>query len=343
MSCSSAARSVGPSARRIAAGHRAARPGRALVRRADDHAVEVGQRMPARRRLAQPRARPVGDGQVLAQQLVGEPRQIGAEPTVLGQRRAQRVDHQVGLLAHGLQQTHRPGKARGIELERIGDGAGDAAHDQVDRHQAFERLQGDAIADHAQVAALHQQQAEVAGQIGVAEEIVVARARRQQGDARVGAIGAPRQRRLHLLEERRQPLRVAGTEDVAGDVGVHHAVGERVADAGRRLDVRVDHAPAAVGAARQVGGEELDVAAGRPQMLAGPQIGRIAEHQLMRNGARSPAGAAVRRGRPASPRTGGRAGSARAPARAIPRARRCSGTRSTRHGCTVLAGSENRS
>ncbi len=274
-----------PHAGRVAAGHGTPWPGRALVRRADDHAVEVGERMPPRRRLAQPRARSVGDDEILAQQFVGKPRQIGAEAAVLGQRRAQRVDHQVGLLAHGLQQPHRPGKARRIQFERIGDGAGDAAHDQVDRHQAFERLQRDAVADHAQVAALHQQQAEVAGKIGMAEEIVVARARREQGNGRVGAIGATRERGLQLLEERRQPLRAAGAEQVAGDVGVHHAVGERVADAGRRLGVRVDHAPAAVGAARQIGREELDVATGRPEMLAWPQVGRIAEHQLMRNGA----------------------------------------------------------
>ena len=167
------------------------------------------------------------------------------------------------MLAHGLQQAHRAGKARGVELERIRHRAGDAAHDQVDRHQAVQRLERDAVAGHAQVAAFDQQQAEIAGEIGMAEEIVVARPRRQQGDGRVGAIGAARQGGLQLLEKRRQPQRLAGTEDVAGDVGVHHAVGERIADAGRRLGVRVDDAPAAVGPARQVGGEELDEAAGR--------------------------------------------------------------------------------
>ena len=117
------------------------------------------------------------------------------------------------------------------------------------------------------------------------EEIVVARARRQQRNARIGPVGAARQRCLQLLEERCQSLRVAGAENIAGDIGVHHAVGERVADAGRRFHVRVDHAPAAVGSARQVCREELYVASRRPQMLAGPQIGGIAEHQLMRNGA----------------------------------------------------------
>ena len=81
-------------------------------------------------------------------------------------------------------------------------------------------------------------------------------------------------------------MRLAGREDVARDVGVHHAVGERVADAGRRLGMRVDHAPAPVGSARDVGGEELDEPARRPQAMAGPQKGRIAEHELMGNGAR---------------------------------------------------------
>ena len=53
---------------------------------------------------------------------------------------------------------------------------------------------------------------------------------------------------------------VARLEQIAGDVRVHDAVGERVADAGRRLGVVVDDAPAAVRLARKVDGIEVQVA-----------------------------------------------------------------------------------
>ena len=53
---------------------------------------------------------------------------------------------------------------------------------------------------------------------------------------------------------------VARLEQVAGDVRVHHAVGERIADAGGRLGMVVDDAPASVGFARQVDGVEVQVA-----------------------------------------------------------------------------------
>ena len=276
----------GAQPRRIDTGDGAARPGRALVRGTDHHVLEIGESVPAALRVAQPPPGPIRHQQLLAQHRLGELRQVGAQAAVLGQRRAGRVDHEVGLLAQCLQQTHRAGEARGVQLQRIRYAARHAAHDQVDRHQAVQRLERDAVAGDAQIAALHQQQAEVAGEIGVAEEVAVARPRRQQGNGGVGAVGAPGQCALQLLEERRQAHGVAGAENVAGNVGVHHAVGDGVADAGRRLRMRVDDAPAPVRAAREVAGEELDVAAGRFDAMAGAQEGGIAEYQLVRDGAR---------------------------------------------------------
>ena len=127
------------------------------------------------------------------------------------------------------------------------------------RFSPSERLEEDAVAGGAQVAALDQQIAEVAGEVGMAEIVVVVRARRQQRDARIAAAGEHRQVGLHALEEGRQAHAVAGFEQVAGDVRMHDAVGERIADAGRRLGVIVDDAPAAVGLARQVDGIEVQV------------------------------------------------------------------------------------
>ena len=116
----------------------------------------------------------------------------------------------------------------------------------------------------------------------MAEEVAVARAGRQQGDGGIDAAGATGERGLQQLEEGRQPHPLAGAEDVAGDVGVHHPVGDGIADAGRGLRVRVDDAPAPVRAARQIGGEELDEASRRTQAMTGPQEGGVAEDELMR-------------------------------------------------------------
>ena len=135
----------------------------------------------------------------------------------------------------------------------------DAAHDEVDALQSLQGLEEHAIAGGAQVAALDQEIAEVAGEVGMAEIVVVVRPRRQQRDAWIAAAGEHREVGLHALEEGRQAHAVAGFEQVAGDVRVHDAVGERIADAGRRLGVVVDDAPAAVGLARQVDGIEVQV------------------------------------------------------------------------------------
>ena len=131
-------------------------------------------------------------------------REVGAEPAVLRHGRAERIAHQIGRLAARLHEAARPTVACGVELERIGLAAVDAAHDEVDALQSFQRLQEDAVARGAQIAALDQQIAEVAGEIGVAEVVVVVRARRQQRDARIAAAGEQRQVGLHALEERRE-------------------------------------------------------------------------------------------------------------------------------------------
>ena len=235
--------------------------------------------------VAQPPPLAILQQQLLAQQRARQLRQIGAQAAVLGDGRPQRIGGEIGMPAHGLKQAHRPGEIR-LKLERVGRRAGDAAHDQVDRHQAVQRLERHAAVGDAQVSALHEQETEVAGEVGMAEEIVVARSGRQQRDGGVRAIGATHQRRSEPLEERRLAQRLAGREDVAGDIRVHHAVGERIADAGGRLGVRVDDAPAPVGGAGDVGGEELDEAVRGLQLVAGPQVRRVGEDELVRDGPR---------------------------------------------------------
>ena len=57
---------------------RATRAARALLRRTDHHAIEAGQHFPAVLGLAEPKARGVRDEQLLAQEMLGDRRQIAA-------------------------------------------------------------------------------------------------------------------------------------------------------------------------------------------------------------------------------------------------------------------------
>ena len=173
--------------------------------------------------------------------------------------------------------------AVGVKLERIAFAAVDAAHDEVDALQTFERLQVYAVAGGTHVAGLDQQVAEVAREIGVAEIVLVMRAGREQGDARIAPAAELRQVRLHALEERGEPERIARLEEIAGEMRVHDAIGERVADARRRLGVVVDDAPVAIHLARNVDGVELHMPGCRLDALAGAQVGGIGEDQRRRN------------------------------------------------------------
>ena len=167
-------------------------PAGALLRRADDHAVEVGHARAARLAASPSHQRGASAMQQIlaAAGCLAESRQIGAEPAVLRDGRAERVAHQIGRLAAGLHAA-RTGRRSASASSSSGSAwrPVDAAHDQVDALQALQRLQEDAVAGRAQVAALDQQIAEIAREIGMAEIVVVVRARGQQRDARVAALG----------------------------------------------------------------------------------------------------------------------------------------------------------
>ena len=198
-------------------------------------------------------------------------RQVGAEAAVLCHRRAERIAHQRRGLAARLHQAGGTAVARAVELERIGLAAVDAADDEIDALQALERLQEQTVAGGAQISTFDQQISEVAREICMAEIVVVVRSGRQQRDARIAASGEHGEVGLHLLEEGGEARAVARLEQVAGDVRVHHAVGERIADAGGRLGMVVDDAPASVGFARQVDGVEVQVARLRHDAVAGAE------------------------------------------------------------------------
>ncbi len=109
------------------------------------------------------------------------------------------------------------------------------------------------------------------------------RARRQQGDARVLTAAARDQGRSQVLEVGRKPDHVALLEQVRREVRMHDPVGKREADAGQRLGVIVDHAPAAFGVAGKIRRVELQTSSLGKNRLARPQECAVGEHELGRD------------------------------------------------------------
>ncbi len=162
-------------------------------------------------------------------------------------------------------------------------GALDAADDEVDRLQPFERLHVDAAADHTQVAAFHELQAEIARKVGVAEVVLVVGPRCEQRDQRIIPLQALHEFGLQPFEVAGEPDRVAGAENVAHKLAVQEPVGEREAGARGRLGVHVDDAPRPARVAHQIGGEEIDEMGCGLGFPASVQEGRIAENKPRRN------------------------------------------------------------
>ena len=109
---------------------------------------------------------------------------------------------------------------------------------------------------HHEVAALDEQEAEIAREIGLLEIGRAPRARRQDADARFAALAARLQAGAQFGEERRQALDVHVAVDGREGLRDDEPVLERVAGAGRRLRAVAEHPPAAVRPAADVGGVE---------------------------------------------------------------------------------------
>ena len=139
--------------------------------------------------------------------------------------------------------------------------------DDVDRLQAFERLDEDAAVAHRQVAAFDQREAQIAREVRMLEVRFVVRPGRQQHDpGLVVRLRRQRHQRVALsAEERRQPLNLAVAERFGQAAQQHDPVLERVAGARRRLRPVGEHPPLAVRRARQVDGVQVqvDIPAGR--------------------------------------------------------------------------------
>jgi len=159
--------------------------------------------------------------------------------------------------AHGLQHA-RHAQARGaVQLQRIDEVRVHAAPDHIGPLQTGDGAHIGLAVAHHQIIALDQQETQVAGQVRLFEIGLAERARRQQADARVRPVRRGRQASAEVGEERRQPLDVHGVVEIGEGAREHHAVLQRVAGAGRGLGAVVEHPPATVRAAPQIGGVKV--------------------------------------------------------------------------------------
>ena len=120
-----------------------------------------------------------------------------------------------------------------------------------------------AVAADGEIVALDQQKAEIARQRGVLEIGFAEGARRQQSDPRLVAVGAGAQAVAERLEERRHALDIHRLVEIGKGARQHQAIFQRIAGARRRLGAVVQHPPAPVGAAADIGGIEMQIAAAR--------------------------------------------------------------------------------
>ncbi len=115
-----------------------------------------------------------------------------------------------------------------------------------------------------EVGALDQDEAEIAGEIGLFVIGLAVGAGRMQADARIGAVGQSGEAGLEFLEEGREAPHVQLAIDVLEGARQVEAAFQRIAQARRRLGAIVQDPPLAVRPAADIGGVKAQIsAAGR--------------------------------------------------------------------------------
>jgi hypothetical protein len=210
----------------------------------------------------------------------GECRQEGEHAARLCHPAAEAVGEHDLALAHRL---HQPGHAEPrprVEFQRIAEVGIEPAQQHLGALESGHRADEDAVVAHGQVFALDQEEAEIAGEIGVLEIGLVHRPGGEHADPGIVLAVEAGQFVLKRLEERRVAKHPQVAIDVGNPVGEREAVFQRIAGSGRRLGAVAQHPPAAIGAARDVDGIEAQVrAAGRRHVDERPHEVRAAGHE----------------------------------------------------------------
>ena len=247
-----------------------------------DHALrQTGQHVLQRRLFATPPARNGRQLQIFAEQRLRQRRHEAEQRIAFQKARTRRVGHQYIAAAHRLQQAGHAQRGLGVQFERVQPQVVHPLDQAVHRLQALQGFEEHVLVAHRQVRALHQGQAQVAGQVSVFKIGFVVRARREQGNVRMGPCG-------RALFEPVDPAAVCvgqalhwhGLKGLGELPRNDLPVFQQVAQARRRLSALRQQPPAAIRAARQVkGGQAQVLTAHRRHALHGVQITRMALHQ----------------------------------------------------------------
>ncbi len=174
--------------------------------RLDEQAVQIFQDMLAGRLLAAP---PGGDGghfQFLAEQMLAQAGQKRHEGRALQQAGAQGVGDGDVARAHGLQQAGHAKDGIVAQFQRIAKIVVHAAENDVDRLQAAQGFEIDAVVAHGQVLALDEHVTEIAGEVTLLEISFVVGAGGEKNDARIVLLAQrPGERARSACREKIQP------------------------------------------------------------------------------------------------------------------------------------------
>ena len=311
-------------------------------RRADHHPLAVGADVGALGRLAAPPGGDVRQDQRLAEERAGDARHEGEQRAGLEHAGAEGVDEGDGALARGADEAGGAEPRGGVELERVGEGGVEAAPEHGDGAQAGDGADHDPAVLDRQVLAFEQGEAEVAGDVGVLEVGVDERPRGQDGDAGVAVVREALEGLAEAAEEAGEAVDVGLGVEVGVDARGGDAVLQREAGAGGGLGAVAEHPPAAVGAAADLEGDEVQVvAAARAACRPAAAATRGCRRSGSAAGGRRRPGGSGRRGRRPAPRAGrraargrGRCGRPRPPRSARARGRAARRARWGRRGCT---------
>ena len=166
---------------------------------------------------------------------------------------AERIGEHDAAFAQRVDEARHAEAGLGVELERIGEIAVDAAPDHVRPLQPGNGAHVDFAIAHRKVAAFDEQKAEIAGEIGLLEIGFVERTRRQQADARIRSLRHRHEAQTESLEERREPLDIHVAVKRRKSARQDQAIGQRIAGARWRLGAIAENPPAPVRAPADVG------------------------------------------------------------------------------------------
>ena len=210
------------------------------------------------RLLPAPPGGDIGQNQLFAEQAA---RQVGHETEQrrgFGHAGAERVGDRHIALADRLDQARHAEPRAAFQLQRIGEIGIDAPPDHVGALEAGDGADMGLPVARDEIGALDQQEAEIAGEIGLFVIGLAIGAGRVQADARIGAVGQRGEAGPEGLEEGREPPHVHLAIDGLEGARQVQAVFQRIAEAGRRLGAVVQHPPLAIRAAAEIGGVKIE-------------------------------------------------------------------------------------